>query len=1316
MAAALLPPPASTPRAARINGSCSCNTQLKASASAAAASTITTQQQPLLLLTPLAAASAAASSRAFASAAARRAPAARRRRGAPATAASALDDADGESPLGTDASGGGGSGSGGGGAIVLDGNGGNNNNGNNNDGRIEDRELSDEASRSYLAYAMSVIVGRALPDARDGLKPVHRRILFAMHELGLSGSKPHRKCARVVGEVLGKYHPHGDAAVYDALVRMAQPFSMAVPLVSGHGNFGSLDDDPPAAMRYTECRLAAAAEDALLDGLEEETVDFAPTFDAAQEEPLVLPAKVPLLLVNGAQGIAVGIATKVPPHNLAEVVAAARHLALHPGATSRELMAFVPAPDFPTGGEVLVGPGAAELYETGSGSVIVRAKIALETDEDEVGSGGGGNGRGGKAASAAAKRRAAARSSSSSEAATDHPSTSSSSSGAVRIVVTELPYQVCKSDLVARIAELVDGRQLEGVSDVRDESDRDGVRVVVEVKRGFQAEAVRAQLLRHTRLQQRFSANVVALVGGSPRSLPLKEALQHWLDFRAEVVERRARHRLRKAKARLHVVEGLLLAMKQLDAVVAAVRAAADGPAARSELCSARFGLTPEQADAVLALTLRRLTALEAGKLQEEAAQLAELARQLEALLADRSAVLAEVVREAQAVADKHAAPRRSKLRYLPGAVVVVPPSSSGGGKSRPASPSSSSSKAATTRAASPSTSTSTSASPAAQAIAAAALAAGVSRAALEEAEAAAAAAWAASASASASAPAAIDSILPPPFPALVIPEGDGDDLDDDAALVPNVPSLLLFSRRGFIKRVPADAFGAQRRGGRGKAAAGQRTKTGSDALEEVAAVMAHDRVMFLTESGRALVLPAHRVPEASRAAGGAALGALLALDADDRVAAVLPLEGWDGGKAAAAARRASARSSGAGGSLGGSLSASVEEEDDGEAEEEAKDGGDGGDDEEEEEEEEEETEPYVVIATASGKIKRSPLSAFGPALRRTGTQAIKLAPGDRVVAAAVAPPAAVKATATAAGSGGAPKPPPSIGATALLASSGGRVSHFRLRSVRGTSRSAGSIRGMRLQPGEELVAMCLLSPEEAAAVAAQREALAGLAEDEDADPVAVGGEEGDEEEEEEEGGAGQESGSSNGGIVGGALARAASAAAEVLAGAKGRRRSRSVRRTAANSPLDDGPWLLLIGTNGVGKRVPLHAFPIKGRGTQGVLAFRAAPATTTVLAKAATSKAAAKSRGASPSSSPSPVSPPPSSSPRLVHARIVPPGARAEVLVATSSGLLTRCAAGDVPALSRGARGARVMRVGAGDAVAAFALLPEELLMGEGE
>ncbi|KAI8463558.1 MAG: DNA gyrase, A subunit [Monoraphidium minutum] len=521
--------------------------------------------------------------------------------------------------------------------------------------RIEERELHAEASEAYLSYAMSVIVGRALPDVRDGLKPVHRRILYAMHDLGITPGRPYKKCARVVGEVLGKYHPHGDAAVYDALVRLAQDFSMSLPLISGHGNFGSLDDDPPAAMRYTECRLAAAAPPLLLDDLDADTVDWAPTFDNSQTEPTVLPAKLPLLLVNGTQGIAVGIATKIPPHNLGEVVDALVALVKDPDISVAALMQHIPGPDFPTGGELVVGPGVKEAYETGNGSVLLRARIGIEGDAaPRGGTAKGRRGRKGSAAAAAAEEEE--------EAAAAAAAGGGGGNGRQLIVVTEMPYQVNKAELTVKIAELVEAKTIEGVADVRDESDRTGVRLVVEVKRGYEARVVLNQLLKHTRLQMRFSCNMVALVGGVPQTLTLKDFLQHFLNFRVEVVERRARHALGKARARLHLVEGFLAALKDLEAVVKAIRAAPDGAAAKAALCGPGFGLSEAQAEGVLGLTLRRLTGLEAGRLAEEKGQLIATVKQLEGLLGDRAQVLEEVVREAREVAAKHGAPRRTRI------------------------------------------------------------------------------------------------------------------------------------------------------------------------------------------------------------------------------------------------------------------------------------------------------------------------------------------------------------------------------------------------------------------------------------------------------------------------------------------------------------------------------------------------------------------------------------------------------------------------------------------------------------------------------
>lgn len=374
-----------------------------------------------------------------------------------------------------------------------------------------DTDISDEAQGSYLAYAMSVIVGRALPDVRDGLKPVHRRILYAMHELGLRPAKPFRKSARVVGEVLGKYHPHGDTAVYDALVRLAQDFSMSAPLVSGHGNFGSLDADPPAAMRYTECRLQQLTDAMLLQDLSEATVAYGPTFDDSLLEPLVLPARLPNLLLNGSQGIAVGMATSFAPHNLRELAEAVVLVARNPEATVEEILRVMPGPDFPTGGEMVGTAGVEAAYRTGSGSVTIRGKVAVE----EIGAG--------------KKARQA-------------------------LVIKEVPYMGNKATLVARIAELVDDGTLKDVADIRDESDRDGVRVVVELKRGADPEQVAAALFFHTKLQTTFKMNMIALLGNQPRTWNVREILRTFVDFRCEVIRKRADAELKEAAARAHIV------------------------------------------------------------------------------------------------------------------------------------------------------------------------------------------------------------------------------------------------------------------------------------------------------------------------------------------------------------------------------------------------------------------------------------------------------------------------------------------------------------------------------------------------------------------------------------------------------------------------------------------------------------------------------------------------------------------------------------------------------------------------------------------
>ncbi|AGY59874.1 DNA gyrase subunit A [Gloeobacter kilaueensis] len=435
--------------------------------------------------------------------------------------------------------------------------------------------LRNEMQRSYLEYAMSVIVGRALPDVRDGLKPVHRRILFGMHELGMSPDRPYRKCARVVGDVLGKYHPHGDTAVYDALVRLAQDFSTRYLLIDGHGNFGSVDNDPPAAMRYTECRLTALARDTLLADLEAETVDFIDNFDGSQQEPIVLPARLPQLLLNGSAGIAVGMATNIPPHNLGELVDGLGALIANPDLSVLELTRYVTGPDFPTGGTILGQSGIREAYTTGRGSITMRGVANIETIQLR--------GR--------PEREA--------------------------IVITELPYQVCKAALIEKIAELVNDKRIDGISDIRDESDRDGLRVVIELKRDAYPRVVLNNLYKLTPLQTNFGCNMLALVDGEPRLLDLKEFLQTFLDFRIEVITRRTRFELRKAQERDHLLQGQLIALANLEEVIALIRAADDTATARLQLVE-RFALSETQAEAILQLQLRRLTGLEASRIEAE--------------------------------------------------------------------------------------------------------------------------------------------------------------------------------------------------------------------------------------------------------------------------------------------------------------------------------------------------------------------------------------------------------------------------------------------------------------------------------------------------------------------------------------------------------------------------------------------------------------------------------------------------------------------------------------------------------------------------
>lgn len=487
-------------------------------------------------------------------------------------------------------------------------------------GQVVTTALHTEMQRSYLEYAMSVIVGRALPDVRDGLKPVHRRILYAMHELGLTPDRPYRKCARVVGDVLGKYHPHGDQAVYDALVRLTQTFASRYPLLDGHGNFGSIDDDPPAAMRYTETRLAPVSHEALLGEIGAATVDFIDNFDGSQQEPIVLPAQLPILLLNGSSGIAVGMATNIPPHNLGEVVDALIALIDRPDLSDADLFKIIPGPDFPTGGEIVGTAGIREAQLTGRGSIPVRGVAQLEEIQP-------GRGR---------HRRNA-------------------------IVITELPYQVNKAGLIEKIADLVNQGKIDGIADLRDESDREGIRVVVELKREANPQSVLDHLYKQTPLQSNFGAILLALVDGQPRQLSLRQILTEFLQFREETLTRRYRHELEQTEKRCHLVEGMLHALAHLDAVIDLLRQAPDGSTAKLQLQD-QFDLSDRQADAILAMPLRRLTGLEQANLQTEYEELTQHIQTLRQLLTDRRELLKTLKKDLRTLKRKYADPRRTRI------------------------------------------------------------------------------------------------------------------------------------------------------------------------------------------------------------------------------------------------------------------------------------------------------------------------------------------------------------------------------------------------------------------------------------------------------------------------------------------------------------------------------------------------------------------------------------------------------------------------------------------------------------------------------
>ncbi len=598
-------------------------------------------------------------------------------------------------------------------------------------------ELAEEMETSYIDYAMSTIVARAIPDVRDGLKPVQRRLLFAMDELGASPTASYRKSARVVGETMGKYHPHGDTALYDALVRMAQPFSLRYPLVDPQGNFGSVDGDPPAAMRYTETRLAPIAASMLQD-IDRDTVRFVSNFDGSADMPEVLPAVVPNLLINGATGIAVGMATSMPPHNLREVARAIAHLIEYPEATTEDLMAFVRGPDFPTAAIILGSEGIRAAYQTGRGRVLVRAQVQREEVRGE--------------------REA--------------------------LVVSELPYMVNKANLVEKIAHLVRGKTIEGISDIRDESDRHGMRVVIELKRDARPAAVLNQLYKHTVLQTTFSVNMLALVDGQPEQLTLRRLVEAFIQHRQEVVRRRTEFDLKKARAREHLLEGYRIALDNLDAVIKLIRGSADTQTARDQLVS-RFKLSETQANAILDMQLRRLVRLARTEILNELKEVRALIKELTGILADESLILGIIRDETRAIVEKFGDARRTEIQ----------------------------------------------------------------------------------------------------------PDASGDFSEED--LIADQDCLVTMSSNGYVKRVPANSYRRQGRGGKG--IRGFRSKTGG-VVEHFLVANTHDHLLFFTNRGKVYRLRAYELPEQGRDALGHNLINLLPIETGELATAVLAVENFEAG------------------------------------------------------------------------------------------------------------------------------------------------------------------------------------------------------------------------------------------------------------------------------------------------------------------------------------------------------------------------------------------------------------------------------------
>ena len=636
-------------------------------------------------------------------------------------------------------------------------------------------KIEDEMKRSYIDYAMSVIVSRALPDVRDGLKPVHRRILYAMNDLALWPDKPYRKSASIVGETMGNYHPHGDAAIYDALVRLSQDFSLRYPLVDGHGNFGSIDNDPPAAMRYTEAKLHKIALEMLAD-LDKDTVDFVPNYDDRLKEPSVLPAKLPYLLINGAYGIAVGMASNIPPHNLTEVVNGIVAQLDNPDITNEELMQYIKGPDFPTAGVIVGKEGIKEAYTTGRGKVCLRAKAEIEEDNR----------------------------------------------GRYKIIVTEIPYQVNKAALIQNIAKLVQVKTIEGISDLRDESDREGVRIVIELKRDANPNVVLNLLYKHTQLQNTQSMLMLAIVNGVPKVLTLREILAEYIKHREQVVVRRTKFDLNKAEARLHILEGLRIAIDHIDEIIKIIRNSYDNAA---QNLMERFGLSEIQAQAILEMKLRTLQGLQREKIEQEYNELVALIKHLKDILASEQLVKDIIKEEVIELKNKYGDERRTSITH-----------------------------------------------------------------------------------------------------------GVGDI--DVESLIKEETNVVTLTHFGYIKRIAADVYRSQRRGGKGLTAMNTREE---DFVENLFITSTHNSLMFFTNTGKVFRLKTYELPEASRTAKGTAIVNLLQLSQGEKIAAVMPVENFD------------------------------------------------------------DDSLYVLMATSNGLIKKTKLSEYSN-IRKTGIQAITLKESDELI------------------------------------------------------------------------------------------------------------------------------------------------------------------------------------------------------------------------------------------------------------------------------------------------------------------------------